>query len=125
MAHIIETAFFPKKLSPKERIRVLVDQHRMRYGLDADAEAEILAMSYHRMKAPEKDAGSYRWLPKVNCDQFFETGKLRLSTIQGFGNDADRSHRAQRGAEIGAAGCTGQCLAEADHKADVGVGGVG
>jgi hypothetical protein len=45
-------------------------------------------MSYHRMKAPEKDVSSYRWLPKMYCDEFFEKGILKLSTIQGFGNDA-------------------------------------
>ena len=49
MAHIIETALFPKKLSPKERIRVLVDEHRMLFDMDADAEAEILAINFLKL----------------------------------------------------------------------------
>lgn len=90
MANLAEFLIFPNKLSQKERIRVLADQQRAFFGLDADTEAEILAMSYHRMKAPEKGASTYRWLPKMYCDEFFEKGILKLSTIKGFGNDAAR-----------------------------------
>jgi hypothetical protein len=78
------------KLLPKKRTVLLADQQRAFFGSDADAEAEILSMSYHRMKTPEKGVSTFRWLPKMYCDEFFETGRLRLSTIQGFGNDAAR-----------------------------------